>query len=528
MSRNAHAPGDQIEFLPPNDAAFGMADIADFVGFDGLDEDIFGDEGPRSRWLPALAGFVIVALLGGGVIAAAPWDDGEPAATPTTTTTPTSTTTAPTTSTTPRIADVQVGPPGFVIDEPGSFLLAGAWSIGDVQRPPDGVGVDWFDLWTTADAGRTSGRWLAVTTLRAAGGNFQTKPNGIRITVGRDHGVIVAGDDGVTRLTFTALDHTAFEVGGYGFTLPDLLAFATEIQGAPDHLGIEYGTLADSLLSGMTTTVSRAVPFGGLDAFNLLSQPEGGVYYISSDYAETIEVQVSQPADVDSAVYDFLLPPPMDLGVDDEAALDAIRRSGVPVQLGANPDWPDNLVAYWMTARGAVTVSTTGVSVSTLLSLLPSLRLTEQDEWSDLVNRSNRGEIELPEAADGEAVGTQTVVGRSESLDDEQWWQVEMLDKPAWVFVSSDQSGWGGTLGDIDSAPKVHRFAAATITFVVGTAEWPNTARVMRVTVDGQPPIDVPMVQVGATPVYAAGYAYRELAGVTVEFFDTAGNPVTP
>ena len=161
------------------------------------------------------------------------------------------------------------------------------------------------------------------------------------------------------------------------------------------------------------------------------------MYYISSDLLETVEVRVSQPADVDSAVYDFLLPPPTNLGVEDEVALDAIRRAGIPVRLGVNPDWPDGLVAYWMTARGAVTVSTTGVSASTLLSLLPSLRLTEQDEWSDLVNRSNRGEIEIPEAADS-GYGTQTVIGglTAENLDD--WWRVEMLDRPAWVFVSSD------------------------------------------------------------------------------------------
>ena len=101
-----------------------------------------------------------------------------------------------------------------------------------------------------------------------------------------------------------------------------------------------------------------------------------------------------------------------------------------------------------------------------------------------------------------------------------------MLDKPAWVFVSSDQSGWGGPLGDIDSAPTVRQFASNTITFVVATAEWPNTARVTRATVVGQPPVDVPMVQVGDSPVYAAGYAYREMAAATVEFFDEAGNPV--
>ena len=52
MNRGRTSGGDQIEFLAPNDAAFGVADAADFVGFDGGDDLAFGDDGPRSSGSP--------------------------------------------------------------------------------------------------------------------------------------------------------------------------------------------------------------------------------------------------------------------------------------------------------------------------------------------------------------------------------------------------------------------------------------------------------------------------------------------
>ena len=136
VSRNAPMADDQIEFLPPNDAAFGMADIADFVGFDGVDEDMFGDDGPRSRWLPAAGRgrHRGPARRRGhrrgtrGTMASPPRrrprrpHRRRPRPPPRRHDVPT---------THDRSSDVPVGPPGFVFDEPGSFLLAGAWSNGD-------------------------------------------------------------------------------------------------------------------------------------------------------------------------------------------------------------------------------------------------------------------------------------------------------------------------------------------------------------------------------------------------------------
>jgi hypothetical protein len=523
VSRNIRSVQDQIEFLPPNDAAFGGSGGADFVGFDGVDDDVFGDDGPGSRWLPVLASIVVLGLLGAGVIAAAPWDDGA-TATPPTTTAPTSTT-VPSPTTTERVLDVEsAGPPGYVLNDPGPWHLAGAWTNGSGERPPEAYADDRFDLWTTPGATRTSGRWMAISTQQSRGSYEEVWPNGVRVAAGLDTGVVVSSDDGVTKLSFTASDETPFEIGGFGFELSDLLAVAATVHGADDNT-ISYGALTDGVLSGLTPGVSELVPYGGVGVYNLLAQPLSGVYYMGDDYDMSIDLQVSRPTQIDTAVYDFLMRPVTAMGVADQVALDTMARGGRPVRLMTVPESPGTLMASWMDEREAVTFSTYGVSVSTLIGLLPQARLTEPTEWADLVDRTNRGEINYDVPAVDQPAPTQ--IGVRADGSNSPYWNLQMTADPATISISADQTGWGGPLGDISSAPQVRHFSSKSITFVVGTAEWPNTARVMRVTLEGMPPVDVPMVQVGDSTVYAAGYAFAELLPDTVEFLDGDGNLVS-
>jgi hypothetical protein len=300
---------------------------------------------------------------------------------------------------------------------------------------------------------------------------------------------------------------------------------AAALGSGDDGLSIDYGSIAESMLADLSPLVSQAVPNGGLDAFNLLSQPQAGTYYISRDFTGTVEVRLSQPADVDSAVYDFLMPEVIDLTPADRRALDAIRRAGFPFRIRNDPDSQRTLVASWTTPGGVVTVSAINVSASTLIELLPSIRLTEPLEWATLLDKSDHGELEIDYPPEG-AANNPTLIGRKTGGAD-QFWAIEMQADPAAISVQSDRTGWAGLIGDIDSAPTVRQFASTTITFLVATAEWPNTARSVRVTVEGQAPVDLPMMQVGDSPVYAAGYAFVEVAPATVEFFDSEGNPVT-
>ncbi|MCU1362086.1 MAG: hypothetical protein JWN99_3375, partial [Ilumatobacteraceae bacterium] len=508
-------------------AAFGTTG-ADFVGLDDLDQTAFGDEGPRSRWLPAVATVVVLGLVGGGIIAAAPWDDGSTATPVDTTVPPTTTTVRPTATTQPvtvfTVDPATIGPPGFVFDDPGSLQIVGAWSAGEGARPATAYADDRFDLWTTPGATRTTGKWMAVVTQHSRDDYEEMWPEAVRVQVGSGAGLVASSDEGVSRMLFTASDETPFQIAAFGFSLADLMAMAGEVHDGADDNTIYYGTMIDSVLAGLSPRVSQLVPYGTVDANGLVAQPDTSTSYSGNNGNMWVSVAVSSPTDLDAAVYEFLMRPVTITDAEDQAALDALARNGQPVRLTENPASPGNIVATRMTERGAITVSSYNVALSTVIRLLSQVRLTGQAEWADLIDRTNRGEFNNESSSTGVPA---TQIGVQQDGRNPFWIAQMLPGDPVNVYVSVGNSGWGGQLSDVGAAPTVHQFASASYTFLVGTARSPSTARVMRVTVQGQAPIDTPMVQVGDTPLYAAAYAFSDALPDTVEFLDSAGNVVT-
>jgi hypothetical protein len=536
--RSTRSVGNQIEFLPPNDAAFGMADVADFVGFDGADEAMFGDEGPRSKWLPAAATIVVLALLGGGVIAAAPWDDsGSPAPSPTTSVAPATTVAttdrAPTT-TEPALTIDQAGPPGYVLDDPGTFQVAGAWAIGAEFRPSEAYADDRFDLWTSPGATRTTGQWLAIATHRSRSDYDETIPNGIRVAVGNGTGVVSTSADGVSRLLFEATDDTPFELSGFGLDLASLLTVAAQVGAGPDDT-IDYGTLPDGTLAALTPAVSEHVPNGGLNPFRLLAQPQAGVYYVDPTTHSTIELTANRPTALDVAVLDFLFQPVVDLTSQDQAQLDALTRDGRRFRLSTMPDFPGTIVAtatqpgdelmldtIGSQSGDSITMWGTNVSASAMIRTLSRIRLATDDEWVDLIDRSNRGVLIVDNPSP-----PSTLIGSNDRPDPgEARYRIEMIPAfPPYIFVSTDRSGWAAPLPEIPSDATVRRFASPTVTYLIATVRQPSPIRQMRVTLEGMPPVDIAMVHVDKS-VDAAGYGFTEMLPDTVEFLDENGDVV--
>lgn len=534
MSRGTRSTVDQIEFLPPNDAAFGAAGGADFVGFDGADDEMFGDDEPRSRWLPAVASVVVLGLLAVGIIVAAPWDENA-TATPPTTTTPATTTTVPATvppTIRPPVELPPTGPPGFVLDQAGELRLAGAWSSGAGARPDSAYADDRFDLWATPDATRTTGRWLAVATQHSRGESETTWPDAARLTIGT-HGAIIRTDaTGVSRMSFTAADETAFEIGGFGFSLDELVAVANEVHAGADRRTVYYGTLIDGPLAGMTEIATQLVQFGGLDAYSLMAQAQSSSYYSSATAHSfaSVELRVSEPTDINDAVLQFLMQPVTDLTAQDLATLTSLcldHECRGPVHISQDPYSVDSVLVTWADERGTVTVSSYGLPVSTIVGLLPQVRLTDQTEWTDLVVRSNEGTLDGPPPQSFPSAEPTTIGEHADGSNTPRWSAQMTADGPVAVYVNSNISGWGGLIADLGVAPAVRHYAAPSITYVIGTAQFPSAARTMRVTVQGLPPVDVPMVQVGDTTTFAAAYAYIELLSDTVEFLDLSGAVVT-
>jgi hypothetical protein len=284
-------------------------------------------------------------------------------------------------------------------------------------------------------------------------------------------------------------------------------------------------------MAGLIQQVSSPVPTGGgLAIYNVLTQPASDVYYVDGNYTRTIDIRRSESTPIDATVRNLMLQPVTDLSVADQVALDVLSRRGAPYEIKAIPGGGNGFMA---TALGPVPVSvwSQGVDVSTLIGMLPQVRRAGGVEWAELIDRSMNGDG-FPIDSD-EPFEPPTVIGRfqPETDTDEPYgplWTIQLQagDNPM-LTIYTDQSGWGDYIGDIPSEPTVRRFASSTTTFLLATVQSPSTARQIRVTVGGETPIEVPMVQVGDDRVFAAGFGFTEMAEATVEFLDDDGNVVS-
>jgi hypothetical protein len=522
--------GDQIEFLAPNDTAFGMADVADFVGFDGADDRPFGDEPPRSRWLPTIVGLVIVGLVGAGIVAAAPWDDGGAQTTPTTSvstrpTTPETTvavsTPQPVTTTVVRpISADEAGPPGLVFDDPGPFRLASAGRLGsDYESVGTGTGTDAFDLWTSADAARAAGRWLAFSSTHD--GVDRARPDSTRLMVNDLPALLSVAPDGVFTLLFVALDGTWYELMGFGFGLPDLVTIAAHISLGTDGTTL-FGTLPDGIMGGLTHAISREIQYLG-EPFDLVVTSPTLVSYDTADATQFVGLGLLAHSAETDALLRLMPPVAVAPGAAEHAILDEMDRTGAPVQIAGSSLAPDYSIATWSSPAGRVFVWGYNVPIATLVAVLPQVRLAGDAEWLDMLNRSAQGELQPADGGESSRGSQPTTIGVVELSNSTTPWRIEMMTEPSMVFANNQQMGWGNQLGQITSVPTLHRMSSPDATFLIATAGWPNEARTVRVTLDGVSPVEVPMVQLGDTPTFAVVYAYDQLIGGTIEFLALDG-----
>jgi hypothetical protein len=161
VGRTRTDDGPEIEFLAPDDTAFGWSGGSGVVTDDDWSGSEFADEPPRSRWTSLIAVMAVLGVLTAGIVAAAPWNGGEELTAPTTVpTTALPPTTAPRTPETSAPTD----PPadstptwiGYGFENPPT-----GWLDERVDGPTavGGVGAVWAD----ADADQQRGRWLSVT-----------------------------------------------------------------------------------------------------------------------------------------------------------------------------------------------------------------------------------------------------------------------------------------------------------------------------------------------------------------------------
>ncbi|MEX0847705.1 MAG: hypothetical protein WD023_07990 [Ilumatobacteraceae bacterium] len=405
MGRAARQPDEPaIEFVAVDERAFGGAagDDPVFMGFD--DDDPFDDDAPVSRWLIGVSAAVLVALVGVGVIAAAPWAD-DTAAPPATTVPAPSTTTS--TTTPPRNPATGTGrpattAPGIVLDPvPDGLVLIDAQTGPGAAAP---VAFGWSEVWSTSGATRTSGRWFAVTLLPFVSMDDATARfdgEASTIDVGGRSGRLTTTTTGVATLRFDTGQTDASRllvVSAFGLTPDELVTLAASIgidDDRPQLVDDRPIFLRPELLDGFTRLAAAAAARELIDDLLQPQDLSAGTFYTGGiDDEDVVLLQLSAlPTGLDvlaALALDSTVPTEPPLGFVGERLVVGTRVfQGTPAS-----------VAWWDVGDQRVTVLST-LGVDELIALIPAVRIAGGDDVPWLLEPGTEGYIAVA-AADPE------------------------------------------------------------------------------------------------------------------------------
>ena len=524
------ATSHDIEFLAPNAAAFGTSHLDDLVSL-AADDAVFDepDDEPRPRWLTAIAGVVIVGFIAAGVVAAAPWDT--PVATPAPSTTFVTTAASPPTTTRPSPAtltteSIPVTPTGWLADlHPDEWVLGGAYSRPDMFR-----GQQQLDVWAAPGASRTEGRWLVV---RRGGSSGRLLPDAARTMAGERPAAVSQPTDGVTTVDVRLDDQlddrgTTAQLQAHGLDLAELIGLAATLPARQATTAfLDYGSVLDTdgRLLGLDLRSTGEVAYEG---FGLFGFARAAAYYQRLDSPGSVELSQRPLDDVASDDVLSLLLDPVEIlpGSPEAATVDQMATRGRAVSVRALPEDLRQQVVTWvepdtLDGEGEQLVAVTGYGVDTgeLLQVAQRARPADIALWGEMV----RGTANAPGNPSGN--GTLSMSDASGTFSSGEVWGGQIGTTSAYV---NDGTTGGFIHYDLPMGSSVQRFASVDLDVVVAASRWPDTARIMRVTVEGQEPFDIPMEQVGDEAIFAAMYPSIDRVPVTVELLDSSGVPVGP
>ncbi len=530
-----------IEFVTPRDGAFGASDMADFVGFDGQQAAEFGDEPPRSRWLMAVTAVVFAALIGVGIIAAAPWDS-TPQSAPATSA-PGASTPAIAAGAEPATTNIVVAeaatvePTGRLVDaapaRPAGLLLGNSDDLqltGVYSYPGAGVDsngqVGSIDLWSAPDATRTTGRWLAIASTAGQGGYEPLVVDAVRVDLGGRPALLSTSVDGVFTMHFTSVTDTPFEMTGFGLSIDELVRIATTVTA---DRSIDYGDLTSpgAPLELFALPTQIGAPLWSGIALSMIGTPESSASYLDRRGGGWVGVQTAAATPEATRLAELVLPSwaaADELGIGRTTVVTTpagVRRS---VTFGSLPGTGIGAIAQWIDNGRVTTVLGVTTTPQELLALVAGARQSEPGEWSELVQRSQRGELEV----DDTSMLLSTQIGQGTLTDGRSW---QASTRPGVLELFGDNFG-GGFISPQAALPALRTYSTPTATFVVATWQWPSeptgTLRVRLTAVDGAAvdPVDVPMVVLGQSTTYLGAHGFSEAPDGTAEILDVNGTIV--
>ncbi len=513
-----------IEFLAPRDGAFGEADNGDVVGFD---VDSFDENPPPSRWLRALAVVALTGVFAGGLLAAAPWEDG-------TSTAPDSTlSTAADDPTDGAITGVDgrvrvapsperglpagtvTTPTGWVLDDPGRFIAIDAGSNGSYVGPGDG-----FDLWLNAVASRTTGAFIAID-ARVLFAAETIREGAVSIVAGDRPALVWTAPDGVIEIQ-VATDGAGFVVTSGGVALSDLIAVAATLtvdpteRGAFDYHGLDAaddGPFSELIraVDGEVEVSVEAAQIGTAMSWTTYLDPSRNVW---------VRFMVLPTGRDEQLINDLVLSRPLteaDYRRDDAAAIDRLIRSGRPVGVRISTSGSDRPIARMRLGDGTILMVTGDVEVHVLLSIVGRAQPATDETWRALLLDTSNG-VSIGTSRADESV---PVVFPGDPVDG---WQASLF-RGRFEIAADDATGLSQAFTP-GPEPELVEYRTIRRTLLRATATGLDSARSIVVNQQGRDAIIVPLIEVDRSGVFVAVLEVDATLPYAVQWLDGDGLPL--
>ncbi|MCU1388979.1 MAG: reductase [Ilumatobacteraceae bacterium] len=429
--------------------------------------------------------------------------------------------------------------PGFVIDPlPDGLIGTSAGSNGRSTENP----INWFEAWASPDAARTSGRWFAVLSID----NFENAlPSGVglgarRVDVAGNRGLLENTADGAQRLTVELPGRQQIEYQAFGFSDDDLVRLAAAASFGP-HNAPTFAADASALFDGLDVVTSRPTTQSVMDFQIVAGLTEGArASYQTDDAKEFLTVLTGPQVENDLRLATLLSP-----ASSDPAAAFASDRTIVlrgrtmytgelPLASTLSPDISAFQFIEWH--EGDRTVMIVGlVPMDLLFTAATNAHIATAQQWADLIDAprpaSTGPQTVDAGSADSAGIGRTTTSsgikyvillstnhGTSLVVDEER------PTDPSSTSSAQTQTTESGVAITIDPDHPLIELNSIEATIVSAVFVGAPTAAGLRVTVDGFPPVDTPIVQVGSTNLFGAATAFSEMSsGYTASLIDARG-----
>lgn len=428
--------------------------------------------------------------------------------------------------------------PGFVVDPlPDGLVGTSAHSSSGSTEAP----VNWFEVWASPDATRTGGRWFAVLAIDNLDSGL---PPGVgltdrRIDVGGNRGLLEDTADGAQRLTVEMAGRQQIEYQAFGFGADDLVRLAASATFGPDNAPT-FAADANPLFDGLDLITSRSTTQSVMD-FQIVAGLSDGeqASYQTTDAKEFLTV-LSGPQVGNDLRLAMLLSP---ASSDPAAAFTSDRtivlrgRTMYTGELPLSSRLSPNINAFQFIAwhEGDRTVMIVGlVPMDLLFAAATDAHLATTDQWAALVGAppvSSGPQTADAGSTDSAGIGRITTSsgikyvillstdhGSSVVVDEER------PTDPSSTSSAQTQTTESVATITIDPGHPLVELNSIDATIVAAAFVGAPVAAGLRVTVDGFPPVDTPIVQVGSTNLYGAATAFSELStGYTAALVDARG-----